>query len=94
MGEYSLARRRKAIPGGMAFLFCRLMRRSYFLRPLGVSQLGKKVLATILLVCPLVALLLGLKYGLFSGGTHGSLGTLLHGYPLITPRDARRSMKS
>jgi DNA modification methylase len=39
---------------------------------LGVWQLGKKVLATILLVCPLVALLLGRKYGIFSGGTHGS----------------------
>ncbi len=31
---------------------------SYFM---GVSQLGKKVFATIFAVCPLVALLLGLK---------------------------------
>ena len=66
----------------------------YLLAALGVTQAGKKVLATILLVWPLVALLLGRKYGLFSGGTHGSVGTLLHGYPLITPREASLSMKS
>jgi hypothetical protein len=61
---------------------------------LGVSQDGKKVLATIFDVCPRVALLLGLKYGRLSGGTHGSLGTVPHGYPDITPRDASLSMKS
>jgi hypothetical protein len=38
----------------------------------GVWQSGKKVLATILDVCPLVALWLGLKYGRLPGGTQGS----------------------
>ena len=60
----------------------------------GVVQAGKNVLATILLVWPLVALLLGLKYGRLVGGTHGSVGRLPHGYPLITPLDASLSMKS
>ncbi len=44
----------------------------------GVWQSGKKVLATIFAVCPLVALALGRKYGLFSGGTHGSSGNWPH----------------
>jgi hypothetical protein len=52
------------------------------------------VLATIFDVCPLVALLLGLKYGLLSGGMHGSLGTLPHAYPFIAPLDANLSMKA
>jgi hypothetical protein len=65
----------------------------YFLA-VGGLQSGKKVLATIFDVCPLVALLDGRKYGRLSGGTHGSAGTLPHGYPDITPRDANRSMKS
>ena len=37
-------------------------------------QSGKKAFATIFEVCPLVALLLGLKYGRFVGPTHGSAG--------------------
>ena len=49
----------------------------------GVSQPGKKVLATILEVCPLVSVLDGRKYGLF-WSSHGSAGAL-HGYPFITP---------
>ena len=50
----------------------------YRLTAEGVSQLGKKVLATIFDVCPLVALLNGRKYGLLLGGTHGSDGTEPH----------------
>jgi hypothetical protein len=50
-------------------------------------------LLTILLVCPLVALLFGLKYGLFSGGTHGSPAPP-QGYPFMYPRDANLCTKS
>jgi hypothetical protein len=54
---------------------------------LGVSQSGKKVLASIFDVCPRVALLNVLKYGRSVGCMHGS-PTPPHGYPLITPLDA------
>ena len=57
----------------------------------GVSQPGKKVLATILVVCPLVTYAPGLKYGLFPGGMQGSAGPP-HGYPLITPLPTNLSM--
>jgi hypothetical protein len=52
----------------------------------GGLQSGKKVLASIFDVCPLVALLFGRMYGRLAGGTHGPAGGDPHGYPLITPR--------
>ena len=54
----------------------------------GVWQSGKKVFATILLACPLVTLLNGRKYGLYSV-SHGS-PTPPQSYPLITPSVVRR----
>ena len=62
-------------------------RLDYRLTALGVSQSGKKVLASIFDVCPLVALLLGRKYGLLPGGIQGS-PIPPHAYPCITPLDA------
>ena len=57
----------------------------------GVWHPGKKVLATIFDVCPLVALLNGRKYGRSVGCTHGS-PVPPHGYPDITERDASLSV--
>ena len=42
------------------------------------------MLDTIFDVCPLVALLLGRKYGRLEGGTHCPAGGVPHGYPDIT----------
>jgi hypothetical protein len=54
----------------------------------GTWQLGKKVLDTILAVCPRVALLLGLKYGRLEP-MHGSPAPP-HSYPLMMAREVSR----
>ena len=59
------------------------------LERLHAGLLKLAALLTILEICPLVALLLGRKYGLSVGCTQGS-PTPPHGYPCITPRDASR----
>jgi hypothetical protein len=65
---------RAGLPKEVRSLFASLLSRSYLLTASNELQSGKNVPETILAVCPLVALLLGTKYGRLPGGTHAPAG--------------------